>query len=640
MNLRRLLSPLAIIILFLASCNGILIPVPAATETPQVLPTPTIDLLGTPTIQPSDLTICSGSEPTDLFLYNELTPIKKVIFSALYDGPIDEANYSYQPVILEKISSMLQGDAVIGPVKVTEGSLVVDNEGVLVALAPGVFVRPVGCTSDACAVTYEGGDFEMDQMQVAFHIRPGVQWTDGADVTAEDSVFAYELAVSPEILYGNNGLVSGSALSVSLTDSYVAVDELTTRWVGRPGFIDPNYQLNFFHPLPKHQLGDYPIDQLLEANEVLFSPLGWGAYMVTSWATGEQLTLEPNPNYYRRLEGLPYIPLITIRFVGQDIDRNLAALEDGECDILMPDAIPGVPTETMVHLANDGIGMAYPDPVTVSGDTFEYLLFNISPADETLFTYFSNQTVRLAVDMCLDRAALTNLVYGGLTAPLEFALPLDHPLMEGAPLQVTQFNVDAAGSLLDSSGWRDEDGDGVREAHGVPGYADGQPMDIQLVSPDDNLRLTLSELVATQLRTCGVNVTFHQAPSRELLAQNADALLSGRHFDLALLSAPMTVEGLCAMATTSQISGEANGWSGTNLGGYSNAMFDAACEQVNSSLPSLEEYTTSRQTALLIFSQSELIVPLFRYTGFSLAGPALSGLENGWQAIESFRIGP
>lgn len=639
MNLRRLLSLFVLLVVFLASCTGILATVPAATETPQVLPTPTPPLLDTPIAEMSALTICAGSEPADLFLYNELTPVKKIIFSALYDGPIDMVNFTHQPVILEKLPSLEEGDAVIETITVQEGELVVDNNGALVTLSPGVTVRPAGCTSAACAVNYEGGEFKMDQMAVTFRLRPGVQWADGAPVTAEDSVFAYGLAVSPDILYGNNGLVSGSAQSVSLTDSYAAIDELTTLWVGRPGFLDPNYQLNFFHPLPKHQLGEYPIPQILEANEVLFSPLGWGAYTVTGWITGEQLTLEPNPNYYRRLEGLPYIPRITVRFVGQDVDRNLAALDDNECDLLLPDAVPGVPTDTMVNLVNDGIGRAYSDLATATRATFEYLLFNVSPTDVTVPTYFSTQTVRQAIDMCLDRVALTDMVYGGLSAPLQFALPLEHPLMEGSSLQAMQYDVEVAGALLDASGWRDEDGDGVREAHGVTGYADGQPMDIQLVSPDDNLRLTLSELVATQLRACGVNVTFHPAPSRDLLAQNAEALLSGRHFDLALLSATMDVESLCAMATTDRISSEANGWSGTNLGGYSNVLLDTACVQVNSSLPGTEEYTTSHQTALLIFSQAELIVPLFQYTGFTLADPNLFGLETGWQAIESFRFG-
>lgn len=639
MNLHRLFTLFVLLVVFAASCNGIPGSDQTPSETPQLLDTPTMPMLETPAVASSPLTICAGSEPADLFLFNELTPVKQVIFSALYDGPIDRLNFSYQPVILEKLPSLSDGDALIEPVSVQEGALVMDDNGALTTLSPGVRVRPAGCVSTACAVEYGGGEIQMDQMSATFRIRPGVQWTDGASVTAEDSVFAYGLATSPDILYGNNALASGSAQSVSMTESYTTQDELTTLWVGRPGFLDPNYQLNFFHPLPKHQLGEYPVFDLLAANEALYSPLGWGAYTVTGWTTGEQLTLEPNPNYYRRFDGLPYTPSITVRFVGQDIDHNLGALDDNGCNILLPDAVPGVPTETMVNLVDDGIGRVYADLETGNGSTFQYLLFNVSPVDATQPTYFSTMSVRQAVDMCIDRVALTDLVYGGLTTPLDFALPLEHPLMEGSSLQVLPFSVVNAGSLLDTSGWRDEDGNGVREAHSVPGYPDGQSLDLQLVTPDDSFSILLGEQIAGQLTACGMGVTVTNAPSRDLLAHSPEALLSGRHFNLALLSAPMTVESFCAIATTSQISGEANGWSGTNLSGYSNVLLDAACEQVGSSLPGTEEYTTSRQTALVIFSQAELIVPLFRYTGFTLSDPALTGLENGWQALETFRLG-
>jgi ABC-type transport system substrate-binding protein len=292
-----------------------------------------------------------------------------------------------------------------------------------------------------------------------------------------------------------------------------------------------------------------------------------------------------------------------------------------------------VPTETTIQMVQNGTVRVYPDLETVPGAgsslMFENLLFNVSPPDVSLPSYFSTLNVRQAVDLCLDRRALTDAIYGGLVAPLEFAIPSDHPLLEGSSLQTPQFNIQMAGSLLDASGWRDEDGDGVRE-----------PLNLQFVSPDDNFTMILSELITSQLLACGMSVTTQLAPSRDLLAQNADALLSGRHFDLALLSSPMGVESLCELAGTKQISSEANGWSGSNLSGYSNVLFDAACVQVNSSLPGTPEYTTSRQTALLLFSQAELLVPLFQHTRFTLADPALTGLEGGWQAIESFRMTP
>jgi ABC-type oligopeptide transport system substrate-binding subunit len=131
-----------------------------------------------------------------------------------------------------------------------------------------------------------------------------------------------------------------------------------------------------------------------------------------------------------------------------------------------------------------------------------------------------------------------------------------------------------------------------------------------------------------------------------LLAQSAEAVHSGRRFELAELSSPMSVEALCALAGTSVISSEANGWSGSNLSGFSDPDFDAACERVQASLPGMPDYTASRQTVLSLFAEQVPVWPLFYQVRFTLARPDLAGIQTGFgqaselQNIESFRLEP
>ena len=47
--------------------------------------------------------------------------VANVVREAIYDGPIDERGFDYQPVILEKLPSLADGDAVIEPVSVAAG---------------------------------------------------------------------------------------------------------------------------------------------------------------------------------------------------------------------------------------------------------------------------------------------------------------------------------------------------------------------------------------------------------------------------------------------------------------------------------------------------------------------------------------
>ncbi|MBI4732731.1 MAG: hypothetical protein HY781_11535, partial [Chloroflexi bacterium] len=485
---------------------------------------------------------------------------------------------------------------------------------------------------------YEGGEFAMDRMRVLFHLRQDVYWQDGEPVKAWDSVFSYRIASDTETLFGNNGLASGSTTSLLFTADYSALDDFTVQWTGVPGFLDPNYPVNFFSPLPEHILAVYPLYDLLASNEALYQPTSWGAYRVASWEVGEKITLEPNPYYFRRTDELPAFDQVVFRFVGQDTAANLASLRAGTCDLILPDALPGTFDLAMLEMANAGTARLLPDPQPV----FEYLVFNVSPADPAVAPIFADVRTRRAAALCLDRTLLTDAVHAGFVPALIQPLPAEHPLLADAALTTYAYNTTDGLALLDQVGWRDTDGDGIRQAVGIPGIAEDTPLRFTLTSTDAPLRDQLGRWITFQLRSCGMEVTLVQSPARDLLAQTPEAVLSGRRFDLAEISSATGIESLCALAGTAGISSEANGWSGTNLSGYSNPVFDAACAAARVALPGAPEYTSTRQEILRIFSDDLPLLPLFLQTRFLLAVPGLSGpdLPGGMQALESFRLEP
>ncbi|MEW6718498.1 MAG: ABC transporter substrate-binding protein, partial [Chloroflexota bacterium] len=252
---------LVLFILLISGCVPSLEVSPTPTSTPSPtktpFPTATSSPVPSPTPEPRELTICTGSEPDTLFIYGASMYIARLIQQAIFDGPIDRPGYEYQAVILEKLPSLADGDAVIQAVTVQEGDFVIDDRGELIVLSPGDVVRPAGCLSSDCAITYEGGPLALNQMSVTFTIKEGVKWSDGEPLTAFDSVFSYEFARRCEDEWGrcgHGGLVDGSLETVDRTFSYTALDAHTVQWVGTIGFLDPHYYLNFFTPLPRHQL--------------------------------------------------------------------------------------------------------------------------------------------------------------------------------------------------------------------------------------------------------------------------------------------------------------------------------------------------------------------------------------------------
>ncbi len=102
----------------------------------------------------------------------------------------------------------------------------------LTALAAGTRVRPSSCRSDDCVITYDGASpLKMDQMIVTFHMRTDLTWSDGTPLTADDSVYAYQLAADKD--------TPGSKVLVDRTQTYEATDASTYTVVGNPRLSGP-----------------------------------------------------------------------------------------------------------------------------------------------------------------------------------------------------------------------------------------------------------------------------------------------------------------------------------------------------------------------------------------------------------------
>ncbi len=242
------LSFLALTAIALAAC--------APTEVVKtVIVTQEVQVAGTPVIQevvvtatpppveptaaaPRTLVVCMGQEPDTLFYLAGSMLADTQVQQALYENVYTTNTFAYQPVLLTKLPSVADGDAVVNKVPVKAGDTVVDDSGAPATLtaktatAAGTLVRPAGCRASDCAVEYDGTNVtEMDQMQVTYKWISGLLWSDGTPLKASDSVYAYTLTGSPDIPVPTRYVYDRTA-------SYTAPDDTTNVWTGLPGFFD------------------------------------------------------------------------------------------------------------------------------------------------------------------------------------------------------------------------------------------------------------------------------------------------------------------------------------------------------------------------------------------------------------------
>jgi peptide/nickel transport system substrate-binding protein len=597
-------------------------PKPVATAT-QAAPEPTI--VPSPTAVPErTLVVCLSEEPQSLYLYGGSSRSQWNVLEALYDGPFDTRGYSVQPVILDGLPSLADGSAVLQAVSVAKDSLVVDTNGALIALQVGASVFPAGCNSLDCAVKWDGKSaLQMDQLSVKFKLKTGIRWSDGTDLSAQDSVFSYNLAAD-----------AATPTSKTITDrtaSYQASDAQNLTWMGVPGFVEQRYPTYFFTPLPKHLLDGKSAAQILADESARRNPLGWGPYILENWTTGDHITFKKNPAYFRAAEGLPKFDHLVYRFLGNPADSAKLALVSGECDLV--DQNPGFQPELESLINNQNNGKL--KLLVMQGPEWEHLDFGIRPAsyddgfDPTKERpdLFGDVRTRKAVASCIDRTSLVQRFFFNRSSVPGGYQPPNSPQFQKELIPLA-YSPDAAAKLLDAVGWKLSAGAGSpRVATGVKNVPDGTKLAATLYTSNAALRQQVAAAIADTLKGCGVQVNVKFLDPGSLYAPGPDGQLFGRNFDMAEFFWEAGARPACAAYLSGQIPSAQNQWIGANVTGWSSAAFDAACNAALWARPDQPDYAARIQAAEKAYADELPSVPLFFQIHLAIARPDMCGVE-------------
>ncbi|HRQ37405.1 MAG TPA: ABC transporter substrate-binding protein [Chloroflexota bacterium] len=602
-----------------AMAEGTAAPAATATHTPAP-PTAT-------PVPAKELTVCTSGIPASLYLYGDGSLAATAVRHALYDNLYTTLGYSYQPQALVKLPNLADGDAVIQPVDVFEGDLIVNSAGRVTRLLPGTqLVNANGQTIVYRAPREGDPPLQMQQMVVDFTLHPLV-WSDGTAVTAADSVFSFELAADLN--------TPGDKSKIERTASYEATGAQSVRWTGLPGFLDPTYFTNVWQPLPRQQLGDLSAAELLTADVSMRQPLGYGPFMLEAWPPGEQIILSRNPHYYRQDEGFPAIDRLIIQTV-VDATTWPALLASGACDVVtrglvdfgqIPDLLAAGQTGNLIpYFTNDLI--------------FEHIDFGINSWNygDDIFRgrpdWFEFLPVRQGIAHCLNRPRMVDELLYGQGQVMNAYVPDDHPLYP-ADVTLWPYDPEAGKALLDEFGLLDTDGDGYREwveRNLQRTIVATTTFSITLSTNSESaFRLRLNELAQEDLAACGIQVHLVNYPAETWFDDGPFSPLFGRRFDLATFAWRTGITPPCGLYLSTNITGPEErgfgGWNNINATGWGNAEYDAACQAAQNAIYGTEEYESNHQTALRIFADRKPSLPLFQYIKTAVTAPTVRNFQ-------------
>lgn len=523
------------------------------------LPTMAAPVEATAEPQPRALNVCTAEEPASLYRYDGRNSIsKQTIFSALYGRSFMVREELWEGLLAE-LPSLENGGVEIVSKTVKAGDVIVDLAGNLAVLKPSVQVVPFGCSMADCSITWDGeSELSLSQVVISYQLKPGLVWSDGAPLTANDLLFAFQI--------DRDDATPTTKRRIDFTDETAVSGENTFVWKGVPGISTPHPERYLWAPLPQHSLGSLSAKEVLESELASLSPLGWGPYRMTSWERGQQISFERGSRDPQNEPPINQFDYLNIKFMPQKSDA-LMAFERGDCDIL--DASFGLNE-------GDADGVARLLPLNEYGA----LVFGIKPSsyddghslwDEERPDYFGDLRTRQAIALCIDPQGLIagEAVERYHAEPHSFDLP-DHNLPAVQP-----------DALLTEAGWVDEDGlpETPRVSRGSSFVNDGTLFEIKLYSGLADADVSTVHKVAERLSGCGIKVDVSSLPSVELYAPGPNGVLFGRQFDLALvnwLGYPGAAKS-CEYYLSGQVPNAVNNWIGTNLAGWTDAAFDVAC---------------------------------------------------------------
>jgi peptide/nickel transport system substrate-binding protein len=215
-----------------------------------------------------------------------------------------------------------------------------------------------------------------DDRTYRFRLRPGLRFSDGRPVTAED--VAASLLVPGERGFATRGYLDA-------VESVRALDPLTVDVRARTRNFLLLHRLHWGFVLPAAELSRDPVK----------AP-GTGPYAVEAWHPGRELVLVRNEHYWG---SRPPYDRVRLR-VEPDAARRIALLEGGEADV-----IDQVPLDRVEELRRK------PGLQVSSGPSLR-VLFLALRVDRPPF---SDPRLREAVDLAIDREELVHRAYGGHT---------------------------------------------------------------------------------------------------------------------------------------------------------------------------------------------------------------------------------
>ena len=286
----------------------------------------------------------------------------------------------------------------------------------------------------------ESWEISDDKLTYTFKLRKDVKWQDGVPFTSEDVVFSYRTIMDPKVDTPQLRSYYQEIRDVE------ALDEHTVKFTyARPYFLALEF-CGGMPIVPKHifEEGDF------NTNPAGRHPVGTGPYKFLKWTTGREIVIEKNPDYWGTK---PKLNRIVFRII-TDSSVSLQVLKREELDV------SGLTPIQWARQTNSKSFKENFDKLSYFTPNYSYIGWNLKRP------YFSDKRVRTALTHLVNRDLILEQILFDLGAVVTNPFYIESDEYDKS---ITPYSYDPkkAAALLEEAGWKDSDGDGIRDKDGV-----------------------------------------------------------------------------------------------------------------------------------------------------------------------------
>ena len=332
---------------------------------------------------------------------------------------------------------------------------------------------------------------QLDDQTWEVVIRDGIKWHDGEDFTAEDVKFTYE--------YYRDGPSNRHTHHVNevpkINEISIAEDGKTITFECE--YACPSLKTVTFADLPI--LPEHVWSKVENPRKYTDLAIGTGPYKLTEYVADQHYVLYANEDYFM---GEPTVAKLTLPIIG-DSTAMFNALKSGQIDV----SARTVPAELVSTFQKDSkFGLVETTNLSIVQFNLNY---KVAP--------FNNGEFREALSLGIDRQAIVDTILLGQGAAAYTGYP--HPASPWTnPELSTPYDVEASKAQLEELGYKDTNGDGLRET------PEGETLDFTIkVSSGEPVYVRAAELIAEQFTSkLGVKTDVQAMDATTFSADSSD----------------------------------------------------------------------------------------------------------------------